>query len=58
MQSTKEELAAAEAELQAAQGREQRFWSEVVPEMNKATEVEKQRRAEAEAQVGVHAALF
>jgi hypothetical protein len=54
-QIKKERLAAAEAELQAVQGREQRFWSEVVPEMRKAADVERQRRAEAEAQVGFHA---
>jgi hypothetical protein len=57
MQSKKERLAAAEAELQAAQGREQWFWSEVVPEMRKAADVERQRRAEAEAQVGAHAGI-
>jgi hypothetical protein len=55
MQSKKEKLAAAEAELQAAQGREQRFWSEVVPEMRGAADVERQRRTEAEAQVSVSA---
>jgi Flp pilus assembly protein TadB len=55
MQSKKEKLAAAEAELQAAQGQEQRFWSEVVPEMRGAADMERQHCTEAEAQVSVSA---
>jgi hypothetical protein len=53
MQSTMRRVAAAEAELQAAEDQEQRFWSEVVPELSRATHEEKQRRLEAEAKVCV-----
>jgi hypothetical protein len=53
MQSTMRRVAAAEAELRAAEDQEQRFWSEVVPELSRATDMEKQRRLKAEAKVCV-----